>query len=62
MFSIVPSDISEAIYKKIDFALESVPELKPDRDKIFNDILKYFDENGVIPDFKLVNNKKGTTL
>lgn len=53
MISIVPNEISEAIYKKVDEALETRPELKDDRENIFRFILEHYDKFGEIPDFTL---------
>ena len=53
MFVIVPNYVSEAIYKKVDVQLEKNPHLKEQREKIYNDILNYFNEHGKIPDFEL---------
>ena len=53
MFVIVPNYVSEAIYKKVDVQLEKNPHLKEQRENIYNDILKYFNEHGKIPDFEL---------
>lgn len=53
MFSIVPNDISEAIYKKVDEVLETKPELKGDRENIYRFILEHFDKTGEIADFEL---------
>lgn len=50
---IVPNYLSEEIYKKVDAQLEICPNLKPHREDIYNKILRYFDEHGVIPDFSL---------
>ena len=53
MIVIVPNCLAEKIYAKIDVQLELCPELKPHREDIFHDLLAYFDEYGVVPDFKL---------
>lgn len=53
MISIVPNEVSEAIYKKVDQVLETRPELKGDRENIFRFILEHYDKFGEIPDFQL---------
>lgn len=50
---IVPDSLSEAIYKKIDEQLEKVPEARSIRKEIFQNLLNYYNEHGVIPDFTL---------
>ncbi len=50
---IVPNYVSDAIYSKIDAQLKLVPELEKNRENIFQELLIYFNEHGVIPDFKL---------
>lgn len=53
MFRIVPNTLSEKLYQMIDDQLEKMPELKKDRENIYHDLLNYYDEHGVIPDFKI---------
>jgi len=50
---IVPNDLRDAIYKKIDEQLVDRPALVEHRESIYLDLLNYFDEHGVIPDFSL---------
>jgi hypothetical protein len=53
MLVIVPNELSEAIYQKVDAQLELVPQLKDQRENIYSDLLAYFDEHGTIPDFTI---------
>jgi len=53
MFFIVPNVLSNAIYERIDKQLEEVPVLKAQRENIYDDLLSYFNEHGVIPEFTL---------
>jgi len=50
---IVPNDLSDAIYKKIDEQLVDHPALVKHREEIYKDLLSYFDEYGKIPNFSL---------
>lgn len=53
MISIVPNEVSEAIYKKVNQVLETRPELKDERENIYRFILEHYDKFGEIPDFTL---------
>jgi hypothetical protein len=57
-FVIVPNEVYEAIYKKIDAALEKAPQFKHCREQIYQDLLKHFDKYGEIPDFEIEPNKE----
>ena len=50
---IVPNELGDAIYAKIDVQLKKCPEVAPHREDIYRDLLAYFDEHGKIPDFEL---------
>ena len=51
---IVPDSLREAIDTAIDKALINAPaEAAVDREHYFNQLLAYFDENGVLPDFSI---------
>lgn len=54
MFVVVPNDLSDAIYGKIDAAIAECPDAASGRDIFYEQILGYFNEHGVIPDFSLV--------
>lgn len=58
MIVVVPLALSNAIYAKIDEALEEWPELLDQRENIFHDLLAYFDKHGVIPEFKIEPNNE----
>lgn len=53
MLVIVPNYIRDAINAKIDAALVDCPQAAPDRDMFYDQLLEYFHENGVIPEFSL---------
>lgn len=53
MIVIVPNHLRDAINEKLDAAFKEVPEAEKDRDVLYHKLLEYFDEHGVIPDFKL---------
>jgi len=54
MLVIVPNDLRDAIYAKVDAALEEVPEATPDREVFYDQLLSHFNQHGVVPDFTLV--------
>lgn len=59
MFLIVPNDLREAIYVRVDAQLKRCPELAPHRDAIYRELLAYFDMHGEIPNFELAVNAAG---
>ena len=56
MMTIVPNVLSEAINKRLDAAFAEVPEARKDRDVFYHQLLDYFNEYGVVPEFDLVHN------
>ena len=50
---IVPNHVSDAIHAALDKAAEGLILTKDEREQHYNTLLNYFDENGVIPNFKL---------
>lgn len=55
-FYVVPNELSDLIYARIDAELEKVPEAAADREHFYAQILDYFNEHGVIPEFGLHRN------
>lgn len=53
---IVPDSLRDAINKKLDIAFAACPEAAKDREIFYHQLLSYFDEHGVIPDFELSRN------
>lgn len=53
MFVIVPNHLSNAIYQRVDAAIEKVPDAAPDREHFYSVLLSHFNEHGVIPEFSL---------
>ena len=54
MLVIVPNQLRDAIYAKLDAALAEAPEdAKKDREHLYSALLAYFNEHGVIPDFQI---------
>ncbi len=53
MLVIVPNSLSDAINKKLDAAIAKCPDAEKDRDTLYQQLLTYFDEHGVVPDFTL---------
>ena len=55
---IVPNALRDEINAKLDAALAEFPECKQqDRDQLFAELLAYYDDHGVIPDFSLKINE-----
>ena len=53
MFRIIPNYIADAINAKLDAAFSECPEAAKDREVLYRQLLDYFDEHGIIPDFSL---------
>ena len=53
MICVVFNALRDAIYEKIDAQLVDHPALVEHREAIYSDLLGYYDEHGVIPDFSL---------
>lgn len=53
MLVVVPNHLSAELYRLIDAEIVKVPAAAPDRDLIYNQLLAYFHEHGVIPSFSL---------
>jgi hypothetical protein len=53
MFVIVPNYIADAINAKLDAALAECPDAAKDRDALYEQLLGYVNEHGVVPDFSL---------
>jgi hypothetical protein len=51
---IVPTYLLEEINKKLDEAIENCPQAEKERDSLRARILGFVDENGYIPDIKLI--------
>jgi hypothetical protein len=51
---IVPDYLHEAITKKLDEALKEVPEAEECRPHLYKQLLSYFNDTGVIPDFSII--------
>ena len=54
MLVVVPDTLRVAIDKKLDTAIAQHPDAAKDRDELFRQLLSYFNEHGVVPDFDLV--------
>jgi hypothetical protein len=59
---IVHNDLRDAIYRKIDKALEEVPDAKSDRDVFYEQLLSYYNEHGRIPDFSITLREQNTII
>lgn len=56
MLVIVPDSLRAAINEKLDAAIALAPDAESERENLFNQLLAYFNEHGVIPEFSLVKN------
>jgi hypothetical protein len=54
MFYVVPNDLSDEIYRRIDEQIALVPGAAADREFFYRALLDHFNEHGVIPGFSLV--------
>lgn len=54
MLLIVPNSLSAELYRRIDAEIAKVPDAAKDREALYRQLLAYFNEHGVIPDFALV--------
>ena len=50
---IVPNSLRDAIMERLDAEIAKHPGAEKDRDVLYSQLLGYFDEHGVIPDFSL---------
>lgn len=53
MFLLVPNDLADALSAKLDAALAEFPEASKDREALYDQLLSYVNEHGVIPDFTI---------
>ena len=53
MIMIVPDELKSAINKKIDEAIAENPKAETAREYFFAELLKFYDEKGYIPEFKI---------
>lgn len=53
MLVIVPNALRDRINEAIDIALIECPGAKCERDELYQQLLEYFNEHGVIPEFKI---------
>ena len=54
----VPNYIRDQINAKLDAAIAEVPEAEKDREVLYQQLLQYLDEHGVIPDFSLARKEE----
>jgi hypothetical protein len=50
---IVPNCVRDAIDAALDKAIAECPGAQRDREMLFGQLLDYFDEHGVVPDFRI---------
>lgn len=48
---IVPNVLRDAIFAKLDAAIAACPEAAAERETLYEQLLAYYDEHGVIPEF-----------
>lgn len=61
MFVVVPDDLYDAIQAKLDDAFKDCPGATKDRDFLYHELLNYYNEHGIIPDFSLVKSENHPT-
>ena len=54
---IVPDSLRLAIDAKLDAAIAAVPDAAKDREHLYHELLCYFDDHGVLPEFSLEKKK-----
>jgi hypothetical protein len=54
---IVPDSLRHAINAKLDASIAACPDAEKDRETLYGQLLDYFYENGVVPDFTLAKKK-----
>lgn len=57
---IVPNHVRDAINDALDRKLVLWPEAAGDREKLYQQLLAYFDEFGVVPDFAITKRKEAS--
>jgi hypothetical protein len=50
---IVPNALRDQINRRLDELIAAAPGAAADRDYFYIELLNYYDEHGVIPDFRL---------
>jgi len=58
MLTVVPNVLRDTINAKLDAAYKLVPDAEKDRELHYLELLRYFDEHGVIPDFSIYKKSK----
>lgn len=51
---VVPDTLHAEINRALDAALSKAPGAEPDRELFYEQLLAFFDEHGVLPEFSLV--------
>jgi len=57
---IVPNEVSEAINKKLNDAFREIEISSDERQVHFDTLLEYFNDHGIIPDFKVTKTMEQT--
>lgn len=50
---VVPNELRDAINAELDRVIAAAPAAAADREYFYNELLNYYDQFGVIPDFRL---------
>lgn len=58
MIGIIPKCLDDAIESKLDEAIAACPQAAKERAALRKRLLKYFDEHGFLPEFRLVPKDK----
>ena len=56
---VVPNILRDKINEALDCALADCPGAECERENLYSQLLSYFDEHGVIPDFSIVRPEGG---
>ncbi len=59
MLVVVPNKLRDKINAKLDAAFAECPEAEFEREGLYSQLLAYFDEHGVVPEFSLVKTGGG---
>lgn len=57
MLVIVPNELSDEINRRLDSAIASCPGAEVERSQLYDQLVSYFNDHGVIPDFSITTSK-----
>jgi len=56
MFYVIPNCLADELNARLDAEIKKHPQAAKDREALYDQLLAYVDEHGVIPDFSLSKN------